>query len=71
MMYIEHITKEGERLDTIAFKYWGDTNLVPLLVLDNRHLPTYEEAAPGTVVYVRDSVEDVTLINKESLPPWR
>lgn len=71
MKWFSHIIKEGERLDNIAYQYWGDTNLAPVLMLDNPHLRPVEEPEAGTEIFVRESVEDEVLTNLANLPPWR
>lgn len=71
MKWFPHIIKDGERLDNIAYLYWGDTNLAPVLMLDNPHLRPVEEPEAGTEIFVRESVEDEVLTNLANLPPWR
>lgn len=71
MKWFLHTIKEGERLDNIAYLYWGDTNLAPVLMLDNPHLRPVEEPEAGTEIFVRESVEDEVLTNLANLPPWR
>jgi hypothetical protein len=71
MMFITHILKEGERLDSVAYTYWGDTNLTPVLMFDNPHLSPVQDIAPGEEIFVRDTVEDNTLITLQILPAWR
>lgn len=71
MLFIEHTLKEGERLDIIADKYWGDTNLTPILMLDNLQLPCVREIPVGIKIYVRESIDDETITNLQDLPPWR
>jgi hypothetical protein len=71
MNYIKHIVKDGERLDSIAYAYWGDTNLTPIIMLDNPHLSPVNDIVAGEVVFVREKVDDQTLVNLQNLPPWR
>ena len=71
VLFILHKIKEGERLDNIAFQYWGDTNLTSLLMFDNHHLPGVRDIEPGTIIFVRDTIDDETLTNLQDLPPWR
>lgn len=67
MSVLTHITIENERLDQIAWQYYGDVGKVPLIVEANRRLPIRRNYPAGTTIYI-------PLIQPEpstdDLPPW-
>ena len=70
--YIEHTIRDGDRLDLLAYKFWGDSNLAPLLVVDNRHLSALNDLPEGELCYIREKVEgEDSLTTNEELPFWK
>lgn len=67
MDVIIHITIEGERMDQIAYHYYGDVSLVPLLWDHNPKLGIRRNYPAGLEIYV-------PIIEKQkstdTLPPW-
>lgn len=69
-MFIQHITKDGERWDLLAHYYYGDVGQIPLLVDANPHIPITETLTGGQVLFV--PVIEATVPNpEEDLPPWK
>jgi hypothetical protein len=72
MKFIEHTIRDGDRWDLLAYKFWGDSNLAPLLVVDNRHLSVFNDLPEGELCYIREKVEgEDSLVTNEELPFWK
>jgi phage tail protein X len=69
-MLTEYITIQGDRLDTIAFKAYGDPFKWAPIVDSNPSLPIQAEY-PAGIRIVLPVVEDVDLIELDLLPPWK
>lgn len=69
MEYIEHITQEGERWDTIAYRYYGDAALLSPLAEANEHLQLLPVLPAGLPVRV-PLVSDTEALATQDLPPW-
>ncbi len=69
-MNLLHITKAGERWDTIAWNYYGDVRQVAALMDANPHAPASPVLPSGLrlVVPMRDAV---VANNPDGVPPWR
>jgi phage tail protein X len=68
--YIEHITREGERWDSIAYRYYGDASLITPLAEANetvRLLPVL----PGGLVLIVPLLDAGNPPITENLPPWK
>lgn len=63
-----YISKMGETVDMICFKYYGKTSVVTELVLDHNPGISLNVVLPlGTVVILPDYVEDTVSINLVNL----
>ena len=67
MSVLKHTTSQGEKLDQIAFTYYGDVSKVPMLIEANPHLPIQRNYPAGVVVYIPLIKQEST---NEDLPPW-
>lgn len=68
----EYEIREGDRWDSLAYDKWGNANLAPLLVVDNRHLSALNDLPEGELCYIREKVEgEDNLITNEELPFWK
>lgn len=68
MAYLTHVTREGERWDTIAWQYYRDVRQVPALIAANPHAPL----APVLPSGVRLRVPLIARASTTAaLPPWR
>ncbi|MDD3236804.1 MAG: tail protein X [Candidatus Gastranaerophilales bacterium] len=67
--YKEHITKQGDRWDTIAYKYYGDCFKYAPLVMAN---PTVaiSPIIPTGIKLIVPVLSDIDATN-EDLPPWK
>lgn len=69
-MYLNHLTKDGDRWDLIAWRYYGDVNQVPLLIEANPHVPVVE-VLPGGLNLAIPVIELDAATALEELPPWK
>lgn len=69
MSYIIHITKQGERWDTLAFKYYGDAARFLPIIEANKALPVSESFPGGLRVFI--PVLEAETTSTDRLPPWK
>lgn len=71
--YIEHITAEGERWDTLAWKYYGDPFDYGRIIAANPALDISTVLPAGVVVLVPvlTVAETRAKLRDEELPPWK
>lgn len=68
MSTLKHITKHGERLDQIAFNYYGDVAQVPLILDANPRLKIARSYPAGVMIYIPLIQQKPS--STEGLPPW-
>ncbi len=66
--YLVHITREGERWDSIAHKYYGDVTKMGLLIETNSHVPITPSIPSGFKMYI-PMIEQASAT--QGLPPWK
>ncbi len=69
--FVEYITKQGDRWDTIAFKAYGDASLVNGIIEANPKIVISPIIAVGTRVVVPILEQGEVQIDSELLPPWK
>lgn len=69
-MYLNHLTRDGDRWDSIAWRYYGDVKHVPLLIEANPHVPVVE-VLPGGLNLAIPVIEAEDATALEELPPWK
>lgn len=69
-MYLNHLTQDGDRWDSIAWRYYGDVKHVPLLIEANPHVPVVE-VLPGGLNLAIPVIEAEDATALEELPPWK
>lgn len=69
--FVEYVTKQGDRWDTIAFKAYGDATLINGLIEANVSIVISPILAPGTRVIVPILEQGDIQIDSELLPPWK
>lgn len=71
MDYLEHITSDGERWDSIAQAKYGDVSKVDILINDNKHIPIAPTIAGGIKMLIRiiEPTDSQSEVNR--LPPWK
>lgn len=63
-----HQIKQGERWDTLAYRYYGDVSEMNRLIDANPHLPMAEVLPVGQTLIV--PVITVKQTTQADLPPW-
>ena len=53
-----YVTKDGETLDYICWKYYGRTNVVEQVLQANRHLAKLDAVLPGGVKINLPTIEE-------------
>lgn len=69
-MYLNHLTQDGDRWDSIAWRYYGDVKHVPLLIEANPHVPIVEVLSGGLNLAI-PVIEADAATALEALPPWK
>lgn len=69
--FVEYVTKQGDRWDTIAFKAYGDASLVNGLIESNPTIVISAILEAGTRVIVPILESGEIQIDSELLPPWK
>ena len=65
---IAHIVREGERWDTLAYRYYNDIGEINRLLDANPHIAYCEVLPPGETLLV--PVISVKTTTEADLPPW-
>lgn len=65
---ISHQIQEGERWDTLAYRYYGDANEINRLIDANPHIPFCEVLPIGQVLFI--PVIAIKATSQAGLPPW-
>lgn len=68
--YIEHVTREGERWDQLAWEYYGDPYDYERIILANPTIPIIP-VLPSGVILLIPIIEDAEEIPAVELPPWK
>lgn len=66
---IIHLTAEGERWDSIAWRYYGSVNEAGRIAAANPHVPLVP-ILPSGVRIVIPVIDAATADEKTALPPW-
>ena len=73
--YFEHKTKEGDRWDLLAYRYYGDQHKQTILLEANRHLFIDPLIVPPMILpsgmVLKIPVIDEIDIDESNLPPWK
>jgi len=69
--FVEYVTKQGDRWDTIAFKAYGDSTLINGLIEANPTIVISPILEIGTRVIVPILEQGDIQIDSELLPPWK
>lgn len=72
MIYITHVTVDGERWDQIAAQYYGDVHDYGRLIAANPDVPITVRLPAGLVLIIPViELDDTVIDNSEDLPPWK
>lgn len=69
-MYLNHLTQDGDRWDTLAWRYYGDVKHLALLIAANPHVPV-QDVLPGGLNLAIPVIEAEATTALEALPPWK
>lgn len=69
MKQIIHKTKTYERLDSLAYKYYGNAFEIQRIVAANPALPISPFLPANTEIII--PIPEEGTISKEGLPPWK
>lgn len=70
MEFLQHITTDGERWDTIAYRYYGDPHRYEGIIKANPHVPTGRLLTGGLTLRI-PLVSPDRLVPADALPPWK
>lgn len=64
-----HVTSEGDRWDTLAWRYYGAVSEMERIIAANPHIPI-SPVLPGGVRIFIPVVKAADLEHNVNLPPW-
>lgn len=68
MSYLTHITTEGERWDSLAWRYYGDAHRYLPIIQANPQVPITAALPAGLMLSI--PVLEQAASTSEDLPPW-
>ncbi|MCK9264419.1 MAG: tail protein X [Deltaproteobacteria bacterium] len=68
MIFLQHITTDGERWDMISWRYYRDVAYIGMLIEQNPHAPV-SDALPSGIKLRIPVIESSA--DTEGLPPWK
>lgn len=68
---VEYIVKDGDRWDTIAYKAYGDTSLVNVIIEANTSAVISPVLTAGMRLVIPILETGEVEIDSELLPPWK
>lgn len=73
MAFTEYVTQEGDRLDTITHKAYGDVYAWSEILKANPSLPIQDTYPAGIrlMIPIQEGVDAAPQINSKLLPPWK
>lgn len=73
--YLPHMTRDGERWDQLAFRYYGDVAMQDSLIATNRGLfldaLTVPPVLPAGLTLRIPIIEREAIVAADQLPPWK
>jgi phage tail protein X len=67
---VEHVTREGDRWDSIAWEYYGDATAYEPIIAANPSIPISPVLPSGIKLYIPVITSEET-VSTEGLPPWK
>lgn len=65
-----YTTTEGDRLDTLAHRFYGNNSGISILVDANPTVPITAVFPVGTVLII-PIIDDMQITDNSNLPPWK
>ncbi|MBG6248263.1 MULTISPECIES: tail protein X [Symbiopectobacterium] len=69
MKYIEHVTKMGDRWDSLSQYYYGDPLGYDRIIMVNPHMAV-TPSLPSGIVLLIPMIEEDEVENAEEVAPW-
>jgi phage tail protein X len=69
--YREIVTREGERWDTLAWRYYGDPFRYEPIIAANPQVPILPILPSGLVLQVPVLERAAAVVDDSTLPPWK
>lgn len=70
MEYIEHVTADGERWDSLSYRYYGSVELMEVITRANPEVALTPILPAGLTLKIPVLILD-NAIAAEELPPWK
>ena len=70
MISFNYITREGERIDQLADRFYGGMHGISILADANMSVPLDAIFPMGTVLII-PIIDDTQVITNDNLPPWK
>ncbi len=70
MDYVSYTTIQGDRWDSIAYKYLGNAFNITPIIEANPLVPIRAEIVPNTVLFI-PVFDPQPLLDYSNLPPWK
>jgi phage tail protein X len=71
MEFQQYVTSENDTWDNIAYKAYGNPNLIEGIISANPNVGITDVLAGGVVLSIPIIEEEQTVTNLENLPPWK
>ncbi|EFV8928726.1 hypothetical protein F9879_04945 [Morganella morganii] len=69
MMFLEHITRDGERWDSLAWHYYGDPLGYSRIIAANPHV-AITSVLPSGLLLLIPVIEAEDTATEEDIAPW-
>ena len=70
MRSFNYITKDGDRIDALANRFYGNNNGIQIIADANPDVPITDVYPLGTVLII-PIIADEQFTNDNDLPPWK
>ncbi|MDR0543157.1 MAG: tail protein X [Dysgonamonadaceae bacterium] len=67
---LNYTTKDGDRIDTLANRFYGNNQGIQIIADANPDVPITAVYPIGTVLII-PIVDDLQFTNNDDLPPWK
>jgi len=69
--HLEHITRDGDRWDLLAWEFYGDALAYEGIIRANPSVPIYPILPAGLTLRIPILEDAPTSLALEELPPWK
>ena len=71
MEFQQYVTNDGDCWDSVAYKAYGNPNLIEGIISANPDVAITDVLPGGVVLRIPIIEEEQTVTNLENLPPWK